>query len=76
VSVFSRRTVRWGPYLLQGNAAQAFKYETCLRFFAGFFRQRRQAFLATRRHEVGRELGQFLGSLARHRLSGFPWWKR
>jgi GT2 family glycosyltransferase len=61
-------SARWGRYLLQGDAARAFKCETRLRFFTGFFSERRQAFLATCGHGVGRELGQFLGSLARHWL--------
>ena len=42
--------VGWGRALLRGRPERAFRHEVRIRFFAGFFKARRQEFLGTPRH--------------------------
>lgn len=54
----------WVKSMLAGRGADAFWHETQLCFFAGFFRQRRADYLATRRHGTLRELFSLVRALA------------
>ncbi len=54
----------WLKHSLRGNANEAFRHETQLRSFLGFFRQRRTDFLATREHSTTQEIVLFVRSLA------------
>ena len=53
--------LRWLKCRLRGRADEAFWHETHLRFFAGFFRQRRaDFFMAGGPRGAGRELADFM----------------
>ena len=54
----------WLRYTLTGNSRMAFRTEIKLRFFIGFYRQRRSEYLAARQHGLARELVTFVRSLA------------
>jgi hypothetical protein len=54
----------WLKNTLLGRRAEAFGHETQLSFFAGFFRQRRADYLATRRHGTLREIFSLVRALA------------
>jgi glycosyltransferase involved in cell wall biosynthesis len=54
----------WLRYALTGNTRMAFRTEIKLRFFLGFYRQRRSEYLAARPHGLTRELLTFVRSLA------------
>jgi glycosyltransferase involved in cell wall biosynthesis len=58
-------TIHWLKYSLQRREAKAFLHETQLRFFDGFFRERRKEFLKSsqRRGSIG-EIISFISSLA------------
>lgn len=57
--------VNWLKYSLIRREAEAFRHETHLRFFVGFFRFRWREFLALpQRHSLIREIISFIGLLA------------
>jgi glucosyl-dolichyl phosphate glucuronosyltransferase len=57
--------LQWGKNRLSGNQERAFRHETSLCFFAGFFQQRLQTFRRSENPSLLRELGSFLYSLCR-----------
>lgn len=61
--------IRWLKYSLQKQEAKAFRAETQLRFFDGFFRERRKEFLKSpqRRGSI-EEIISFIGSLASRKI--------
>jgi glycosyltransferase involved in cell wall biosynthesis len=61
--------IHWLKYSLQKREAKAFRAETQLRFFDGFFRERRKEFLKSpqRRGSIA-EIISFIGSLASRKL--------
>lgn len=56
-------TGSWLKQLLLGHKVRAFEMENKLRFFIGFYRQRRGEFLSTRPHGTAREIITFIRSL-------------
>jgi glycosyltransferase involved in cell wall biosynthesis len=48
---------------MPGGSGRAFFYETRLRFFAGFFKERKKDYLSSRRHGAVREVAEFVYSL-------------
>src|SRR5918911_3535260 len=53
----------WLRFTLTGNSPMAFRTEIRLRFFLGFYRQRRSEYLADRPHGLMREVSTFVRSL-------------
>ena len=54
---------RWVGCLALGRTGRAFFYETRLRFFAGFFKKRKNDYLSTRQRGTAREVAEFVYSL-------------
>lgn len=65
----AKDAVNWLKYSLQRREAEAFRHETQLHFFRGFFHWRRREFLASaqRRSSIG-EIISFIGSIASGKL--------
>ena len=59
-----RDTAEWLRCTLAGERHEAFRYETQLRFFLGFFRKRRGDFLETNHGGTVREIATFIRRLA------------
>ncbi len=59
-----RDAALWLRFFLTGRRARAFKHETGVRFFSGFFRKRRQDYLSSAQHGALRELTAFVRSIA------------
>lgn len=57
-------TFGWVKSVLMGKQDEAFLHETQLYFFSGFFRKRREDFLATQQHGMVREIISFMAALA------------
>jgi hypothetical protein len=57
-------SLAWLKFTLTGNSRMAFRTEIKLRFFLGFYRQRRSEYLAERQHGLVREVATFVRSLA------------
>jgi glucosyl-dolichyl phosphate glucuronosyltransferase len=55
--------VAWLEHSLRGNDSEAFRRETQLRSFLGFFRQRREDFLSNEERSTAREIVSFIMSL-------------
>lgn len=53
----------WFKYFLLGKRERAFTHEIGIRFFAGFFRKRRQDFFSNAEHGTLREITRFIRSL-------------
>jgi glycosyltransferase involved in cell wall biosynthesis len=60
--------IGWLTQSLRAHEELAFKHETELRFFRGFFRQRRQEFNATKPRSTPREVALFVQSLVAAKL--------
>lgn len=63
-------SLTWLGYTLTGNSRMAFTTEIKLRFFLGFYRQRRSEYLSARQHGLVREIATFVRSLAADKNSG------
>ena len=65
---FFRQAMRdaplWLVHALAGHEVRAFELENQLRFYLGFYQERRREFLATRKRGTLRELASFIWSLA------------
>ena len=57
-------TGSWLKHLLLGHDVQAFEMENQLRFFVGFYRQRRAEFRQTKPRTITREVATFIRALA------------
>ena len=57
-------SLKWIMFTLTGNSRMAFRTEIKLRFFLGYYRQRRSEYLAERQHGLMREVATFVRSLA------------
>ncbi|HJQ71517.1 MAG TPA: glycosyltransferase [Blastocatellia bacterium] len=53
----------WGMSLLKAEPDRAFLCETRLRFFAGFFKQRKRDYMSSRQHGAVREVAEFVHSM-------------
>jgi glycosyltransferase involved in cell wall biosynthesis len=58
-----KNTIGWLKQSLRANDELAFEHETGLRFFGGFFRQRRKDLYATGSRNAAHEIARFLQSL-------------
>lgn len=64
-----KESIGWLKQTLRANEEVAFEHETEVRFFRGFFRQRRKQFKATKTRSTAREMALFLQSLVSSKLS-------
>lgn len=64
-----KNIIGWFNQLLRGNTERAFMHESELRFFLGFYRQRRKEFVAQRPRGTLREVALFLRALTRSKLN-------
>ncbi|HEX8649705.1 MAG TPA: glycosyltransferase [Pyrinomonadaceae bacterium] len=56
-------SLSWLKFMLTGNSRMAFRTEIKLRFFLGFYRQRRSEYQSTNPHGLAHELTTFVRSL-------------